>query len=156
MNMYESLSSPSFMLNEQIARQVFEVLPDRGPLVLIMDKRGNSWPSDSEEFTKLNISESFLKELCAKIDDGAEPVVTQAENCSIIAAELATEQNDCGYVIVALPNYSPESTLVNIDLIETLLSQFSLIARLIEKNNRLYEAQVKHYRARGPGTTATN
>ena len=156
MNIYESLSSPSFMLNEQIARQVFEVLPDRGPLVLIMDKRGNSWPSDSEEFTKLNISESFLKELCAKIDDGAEPVVTQAENCSIIAAELATEQNDCGYVIVALPNYSPESTLVNIDLIETLLSQFSLIARLIEKNNRLYESQVKHYRASGRGTAAAN
>jgi hypothetical protein len=156
MNMYESLSSPSFMLNEQIARQVFEVLPERGPLVLIMDKRGDSWPSDSEEFTKLNISESFLKELCAKIDDGAEPVVTQAEDCSIIATELATEQHDCGYVIVALPNYSPESTLANMDLIETLLSQFSLIARLIEKNNRLYEAQVRHYRASSRGTTAAN
>ncbi|MEK7992603.1 MAG: hypothetical protein AAB403_02255, partial [Planctomycetota bacterium] len=64
--------------------------------------------------------------------------------------------NDCGYVIVALPNYSPESTLVNIDLIETLLSQFSLIARLIEKNNRLYESQVKHYRASGRGTAAAN
>ncbi|UCC98622.1 MAG: hypothetical protein JSW66_01755 [Phycisphaerales bacterium] len=156
MNMYESLSSPSFVLNEQIARQVFEVLPERGPLVLIMDRRGNSWPSDSEEFAKLNISESFLKELRSKIDDGAEPVVTQAEDCSIIAAELTTEQSDCGYVIVALPNYSPESTLINIDLIEMLLSQFSLIARLIEKNNLLYEAQMKYYRACGPGTPATN
>jgi len=156
MNMYESLTSASFMLNEQIARQVFEVLPERGPLVLIMDKRGNSWPSDSHEFTKLNISEAFLKELCAKIDDGAEPVVTQAEDCSIIATELATERHDCGYVIVALPNYSPESTLANIDLIEMLLGQFSLIARLIEKNNRLYESQVKHYRACSPGTTAAN
>jgi hypothetical protein len=156
MNIYESLTSASFMLNEQVARQVFEVLPERGPLVLIMDKRGNSWPSDSEEFAKLNLSESFFKELCAKIDDGAEPVVTQAEDCSIIAAELVTERNNCGYVIIALPNYSPESTLVNIDLIETLLSQFSLIARLIEKNNRLYESQVKHYRTCGPGTTAAN
>lgn len=156
MNIYESLTSASFMLNEQIARQVFEVLPERGPLILIMDKRGNSWPSNSEEFTKLNLSESFLKELCAKIDDGAEPVVTQAEECSIIATELTTEQHDCGYVIIALPNYSPESTLVNIDLIETLLSQFSLIARLIEKNNRLYESQVRHYRAYGPGTPAPN
>ncbi|MHC4507638.1 MAG: hypothetical protein ACYTAO_01595 [Planctomycetota bacterium] len=156
MNIYESLSSPSFVLNEQIARQVFEVLPERGPLVLIMDRRGNSWPSDSEEFAKLNISESFLKELRGKIDDGAEPVVTQAEDCSIIAAELTTEQGDCGYVIVALPNYSPESTLINIDLIEMLLNQFSLIARLIEKNNLLYEAQMKHYRACGPGTSAAN
>lgn len=156
MNIYESLTSPSFMLNEQVARQVFEVLPEHGPMVLIMDRRGNSWPSNSEEFARLNISEPFLKELCAKIDDGDEPVVTQAEDCSIVAAELATDQNDCGYVIVALPNYTPESTLANIDLIETVLGQFSLIARLIEKNNRLYESQVRHYRTCSPDTTVVN
>lgn len=156
MNIYESLTSASFMLNEQLARQVFEVLPERGPLVLIMDRRGNSWPSDSEGFAKLNISESFLKELRSKIDDGAEPVVTQVDDCSIIAAELTTEQSDCGYIIVALPNYSPESTLINIDLIEMLLNQFSLIARLIEKNNLLYEAQMRHYRACGTGAPTAN
>lgn len=156
MNIYESLTSPSFMLNEQVARQVFEVLPEHGPLVLIMDRRGNSWPSSSEEFARLNVSELFLKELCAKIDDGDEPVVTQIEDCSIVATELATERNDCGYVIVALPNYTPESTLANIDLIETLLGQFSLIARLIEKNNHLYESQVKHYRTCAAGTVAAN
>jgi hypothetical protein len=156
MNIYESLSSPSFMLNEQVARQVFEVLPERGPLVLIMDRHGNSWPSDSEEFAKLNISESFLKELCAKIDDGAEPVVTQVNDCSIIATELMTNQSDCGYAMIALPNYSPESTLVNIDLIEMVLNQFSLIVKLIEKNNLLYEVQMKHYRVCGQGTIASN
>lgn len=156
MNIYESLSSPSFMLNEQVARQVFEVLPERGPLVLIMDRRGNSWPSDSEEFAKLNISESFLKELCAKIDDGAEPVLTQVNDCSIIATELMTNQSDCGYAMIALPNYSPESTLVNIDLIEMVLNQFSLIVKLIEKNNLLYEVQMKHYRVCGQGTIALN
>jgi hypothetical protein len=144
------------MLNEQIARQVFEVLPERGPLVLIRDRRGNSWPSDSEEFTKLNISEPFLKELCAKIDDGAEPVVTQSDDSSIIGAELATERGNCGYVIIALSNYSPESTLINIDLIEVVLNQFSLIAKLIEKNNLLYEAQMKRYVARDPGQTIPN
>jgi hypothetical protein len=144
------------MLNEQVARQVFEVLPERGPLVLIMDRRGNSWPSDSEEFAKLNISESFLKELCAKIDDGAEPVVTQVNDCSIIATELTTNQSDCGYAMIALPNYSPESTLVNIDLIEMVLNQFSLIVKLIEKNNLLYEVQMKHYRVCGQGTIALN
>jgi hypothetical protein len=156
MNLYESLSSPSFMLNEQIARQVFDVLPEGGPQVLIMDRRGNSWPSNSEEFAKLNISEPFLKELCAKIDDGAEPVVTQSGDCSVIAAELATDRANCGYVIVVLANYSPESTLVNINLIETLLNQFSLIARLIEKNNLLYEVQMKRYRLCGSGQAISN
>jgi hypothetical protein len=156
MNLHESLSSQSFMLNEQIARQVFEVWPEQGPILLIMDRDGHSWPSDSEEFAKLNMSEPFLKELCAKIDDGAEPVETRINDCSIVAAQLATERNNCGYVIMALPQYSPESTLINIDLIEMLLSQLSLIAKLIEKNNLLYETQMKHYRACDQGKIASN
>jgi len=156
MNLNESLSSPVFMLNEQIARQVFEVLPDQGPILLIMDRDGNSWPSDSEEYSKLNISEQFLKELSAKIDDGAEPVLTQINDCSIVAAQLATERSNCGYVIIALPRYNPESTLINIDLIEMLLSQLNLIARLIEKNNLLYEVQMKHYRKCDQSEIASN
>ena len=156
MNLHESVSSPGFVLNEQIARQVFEVLPEQGPILLIMDKDGHSWPSNSDEYTKLNISEQFLKELCAKIDDGAEPVVTQINDCSIVAAQLATERSNCGYVIIALPRYGPESTLINIDLIEMLLSQISLIAKLIEKNHLLYEVQMKHYRMCSQSEIASN
>ena len=156
MDMCESLFSPGFVLNEQIARQIFEVLPEQGPIMVIMDRDGNIWPSNSEEFAKLNISESFLKELCAKIDDGAEPIITQANDCSVIATQLATEQNNCGYVIIALPQYSPESTLINIDLIEMLLNQVGLIVKLIEKNNLLYEVQMKHYGLCGQSEIALN
>jgi len=156
MNIHESLSSPGFMLTEQVARQIFEVLPEGGATIVIIDREGNSWPSDPEEFAKLNISESFLKELCAKIDDGAEPVVTGADDCSVIAAQLATERSNCGYVIIALPQYSPESILINIDLIEMLLNQIGLIAQLIEKNNLLYEVQMKHYRVCGQSEIALN
>jgi hypothetical protein len=146
MNLKESLTSDVFMLNEQLARQVFEILPEQGPILLIMDRDGHSWPSDSEKYAKLNISELVLKELCAKIDDGAEPVITQIDDCSLIGAQLATERNNCGYVIIALPQQGPESTLMNIDLIEMVLSQLGLIVKLIEKNNLLYEVQMKHYR----------
>lgn len=163
MDIYESLCSPGFVrkdslgeLTEQIARQIFEVLSECGPVMVIMDRDGNSWPSDAEEFAKLNISESFLKEVCAKIDDGAEPVVTEVNDCSVIAAQLATERSNCGYVIIALPQYSPESTLVNIDLIEMLLNQIGLIAKLIEKNHFLYEVQMKHYRVCGQSEIALN
>ncbi len=156
MNLHESLTSAGFMLNEQIARQVFEVLPEQGPILLITDRDGHSWPSNSEKYAKLNISEPFLKELCAKIDDGAEPIITQINDCSIVATQLSTERSNCGYVIIALPQYSPESTLINIDLIEMLLSQFSLIAKLIEKNNLLYEVQMKHYRPCSQSEIASN
>jgi hypothetical protein len=156
MNIYESLLSPALELNDQIARELFEVLPEQGPVVLIMDRNGNSWPSDSEEFSKLNINESYLKEICYKIDDGVEPIVTQVNDCSIIAAQLATERSNCGYVIIALPQYSPESTLINITLIETLLNQFNLIAKLIEKNNLLHDVQIKNYREKIHSEAAFN
>ena len=37
MDIYKSLSSPGFMLTDQITRQIFEVLPERGPLLVIID-----------------------------------------------------------------------------------------------------------------------
>ena len=156
MDMYESLFSTSCVLNEQIAREVFDVLPEQGPVILIVDKDGHFWPSNSEKFSQLNISESFLKEVRTKIDDGAEPVVTHIDECSIIAAQLATERTNCGYVIIALPQYSPESTLINIDLIEMVLNQMSLIAKLVEKNNLLYELQMKQFSAYGESDTASS
>jgi len=156
MNIYDSLFSPGSLLNEQIARQVFDILPDQGPILVIMDNSGNCWPSDTERFSKLNISEPFLREVCAKISDGAEPVVTQANDCSIVAAQLTTEKTNCGYVIMALPQYNPESTLVNIDLVEIVLNQINLIAKLIEKNTLLYELQVKHFSMYGQNEPASN
>ena len=147
MDIYNMMFSQAFVMNEQIATQIFETIPEQGPVVIIIDHEGNYWPSDSEEFHKLSVHESFLKELCSKIDDGVEPVITQENECSYIAAQLTTEKNNCGYIIIALPQYSPESVLANINLIEMLLNQFSLIAKLIEKNNRYYENQAKRYTA---------
>jgi hypothetical protein len=60
MDIYDSLFSPGCALNEQIARQIFDILPEQGPIMVIMDRDGNCWPSDSEKFSTLNISESFL------------------------------------------------------------------------------------------------
>jgi hypothetical protein len=149
MDMYESLFSQECVLNEQIARQVFEILPEGGPVVLIFDRDGHCWPSDSERFSKLKMGQSFLRRLQTKIDDGAEPVVTTVDDCSIIAAQLATERTNCGYVLIVLPQYSPESTLANIGLIEIVLNQMELIAKLIEKNSQLYELQMKHFNSYG-------
>jgi len=156
MDMYDSLFSKNCTVNEQIARQLFDVLPEQGPIMVIMDREGCLWPSDSERFSKLNLAEDFLKELCDKIDDGAEPVVSQADDYSVIASQLATEQNNYGYVVIILPQYSPESTLINIDLIEILLNEIGLIARLIEKNNHLYEQQVRQYSGHPQTTIASN
>ena len=156
MDMYDSLFPRSSVPNEQIAQEIFDTLPEGGPIMAIMDREGNVLSSDAERFSKLCVSESFLQELCDKIDDGAEPVVTQADDSSIIAAQLATEQTNLGYLIVALPQYSPESTLINIDLIETLLNQAALIAKLFEKCCLLQELQMKLSSVYGQGKTESN
>ena len=156
MDIYNSLFSKNCMLNEQVARQVFEILPEEGPMMVILDRAGHFWPSDSERFEKLGIEEGFFKGLCDKIDDGAEPVVSQRDDYSVIAAQLATEQTNCGYVAVILPQQSAESMLANIDLLEIVLNQIALTARLIERNNSLYEHQVKQYRAYPQTVAASN
>ena len=156
MDMYDSLYSPVCALNDQVARQIFEIMPEDGPVMIIMDRDGNCWPSDHERFDNLNISESFLKQLCGRIDDGSEPLITQADNYSLIAAQLTTEKTNCGYAILALSGYSPETTMVNMDLIELILKQLSLVAKLIEKNNLLYELQLKHHSRQGMSQDSLN
>lgn len=156
MDMYEAMFSPSGTLNEQIARQVFELLPDSGPVMLIMDTDGNIWPSDSEKFHKLNINENFLRNLCGKIDDGSEPLVTQENDCGIIATQLTTEKTNCGYVMLAIPQSGPEPILNSIDALEIVLNQVCLIAKLIEKNNLLYELQIKQFSSYGQNQSQNN
>lgn len=135
--------SRNSVLNEQIAKEIFDVLPDDGPVVVIIGRGESRWFSDSAKFSNLDISESFLKEVCAKIDDGAEPVITQINDIGVVAAQLAVEETHCGYVIMALPQYNIESTMINFGLIEMLLNQIGLIARLIEKNELTGELKMK-------------
>jgi len=147
MDTYNSVHSQGCVLNEQIARQLFDILPDDGPVMIIVSRQGNYWPSNSEGFAQLKITDAFLKDLCAKVDDGEEPVITQLSDFSVVATALATERTNCGYIVLALPSYSPESTLANLGLIEILLSQIGLIAHLIEQTNLLYERQMKNLAA---------
>lgn len=144
MDIYDSLSCPNGTLNEQIARQIFAVMPDNGPVMAITDGRGNCWPGDSQKFSRLNLSESFLADLRSRIDDGCDPVVTVFEDHTIVGSQLSTERSDCGYVVLALPRHGRDLAAAGLDLIEIMLAQFNLIATLIEKSNMLYELQMKN------------
>lgn len=156
MDTCDTMFSATHRLNEQIAHQVFDVLPERGPILIIMDRDGSSWSSNAEELAKLSLTEALLKDLRAKVDDGAEPVVTQVDDACVVIAQLSTDQTNCGYVVVALPRHSPECTLAHIDLVESLLSQVTLIARLIEKSSMLMQSHVNHYAAYSASSAALN
>jgi hypothetical protein len=156
MDICDTTFSATHLLSEQIARQVFDVLPERGPIVVIMDRDGSCWPSEPEEFAKLNLSETLLKDLRAKVDDGAEPVITQVGEVSVVVAQLSTDRTHCGYVAVVLARHCPESTLANVDLVEAMLGQIALIARLIEKSSLLSRSHVNHYAAYSASHAASN
>jgi len=141
--MSDSVLSLSCVLNEQIAGQVFDGFSEKDCLVAIIGKDGNYWPSDSEKFEKFDIDEQLLKELCARVDDGAEPVVTQIGNYGVAVAQLATERVNCGYLMIASEERGGGSISANMDIIEIIFDQINVIAGLIEKNNRLYELQMK-------------
>jgi hypothetical protein len=143
MTMYSSLFSPAAMLNEQVARQVFETISEQGPLVVIMDTEGNCWPSNSERFEKLNLSKEWIAHFCSKINDGVEPVVSHIQNHGIVGSQLVGDHTTCGYILMAMEEPGPESMLAKMELVEMILNQFNLIAKLIEKCNLLHQTQAK-------------
>ncbi|MFH1615429.1 MAG: hypothetical protein ABIG61_10165 [Planctomycetota bacterium] len=139
--MYDSLSSPGSILNEQTARQVFDILPQPDWLMVIIGSDGSCWPSDSNAFQ--NFDTDVIKQLCSRIDDGEEPVIRQIGRYAVIITDLAAEQVKCGYVMIALQRYDMEWLIDNTEIFEFILDQVNLITRLIEKNNHLYELQLK-------------
>jgi hypothetical protein len=156
MNTYDAMFSASYILNEQIARQVFDMLPEQGPVVAIMDREGNCWPSNTEEFSRIKLDESVLQDLRAKVDDGVEPALAQASDMNVSAAQLATEQTNCGYVLVAVPRNETKGNVVEMNLLEALLSQIMLVARLIERNSLLTQARAEPYSAYRASATLVN
>ena len=156
MDIYQSLFSAAAMLNEQLAEEIFKAVPEEGPIIIIMDQAGNTLLSDPDAFAAMKISQSFLMELCARVDDGVEPVIAPVQQCSVIASQLAGERGCYGYIILAIPQYSPESTLMSINLIEMILNQVRLIVGLLEKNQQLYETRMKNYLRLENYQTASN
>ena len=142
MNIYDSLFSSSGMLNEQIAKEVFSVLAGQDTALAILDPGGTFWATD-DRFSEVFADQEHLRRLCERIDDGDDPIITQIDDFSVVAAQLATNQINCGYLIIILPGYNPETTMVSMDLIEIVIGQMGLIAGLIEKNNRLHHLRLK-------------
>lgn len=141
----DPLFSEEFCLNERVARRIFEAVANDGPLVILRDRRGNFWPSSSSRFSELAVEKDYFRALEEKIDDGQEPLVAHRGGLTIVGRQLTTDRTNCGYAFVVLDECSPESSLINLELVEMLLSQMEIIAGLIEKNTLLYEFRMRSF-----------
>jgi hypothetical protein len=132
------------LLNEQIALEVFNAMPDVELLIVICDEKGNYWASDQCRFSKVISDRQELERICTTIMDGCDPVIHDLDDCTIVATQLDTERTNCGCLFLVLPAYTRQSTLANMEVIELLLSQLNLVARLIDKNNHFHQMQLKY------------
>ena len=148
--------SASHILNEQTARQIFDVLPEEGVIVALLDRDGTRWTSDSDAFDRLGLDETMLADLRARVDDGVEPVVARLGDTSISMAQLSTEHTNCGYAMVVLPRGSGQAAISDVNLLEAYIAQIALVARLTERNRQLMKARMGYYGSAGSQESPMN
>jgi len=143
MQMFYSDNLFACALTEQIARHIFEAIADTDIVMVFVDKFGSYWPSDSEKFASLNMNKAMLENICGRLDDGDGPFTTNLNGFCIFADQLVTPKTMYGYVIAAAAGEAEELN-DKFPLAEAILSFANLTAELMEKNNALYELQLKH------------
>jgi len=156
MHGYDAMFSADEALKAQVAAEVFDTLSERGPILALMDRGGNCWSSHPELFATLGPGPELLEDLWAKVDDGAEPATAQIGDTTVMVAQLATEQTNCGYLVLVVPRSSAEWAQINLDLVEALFGQVTLIAQLFEKSRCLNEAQARTYSVYGTASAPAN
>ena len=145
MNTCDTTFSAGHTLSEQTARQIFDSLPEEGVIVVVTDRDGTRWTSDSEAFARLGLDDASLAEFRARVDDGVEPVVARLGDASIAMAQLTTEHTNCGYVMVIVPGSPGKPAASDVNLLEACMGQIALVARLTESSRQLMKTRIGYY-----------
>ncbi len=144
MDTYELDCLSPGVLNQQIASVAFSCLPEDGPLAVILDGQGQCWPSDAVRYSTIFAKVNCLDGIIARVDDGADHVISEINGTTVVAYQLATNDIHCGYIVFALEGYTQESAVENIDLLDTILAMMNLVGGLIEKANKSQAIQMKN------------
>jgi hypothetical protein len=144
MNIFDAISTSNDLVTGHIASNIFSVLPEDGPAVVIIDRHGHRYTSESDLLVARGVTEEALRDLCTRVDDGYEPIITKCGDSALVGTHLATDRCNYGYAVMLLKNYCPVTAMANIAIIETVLAQMNLIARLTE---RLTDKQGYDYRS---------
>jgi hypothetical protein len=115
----------------ELSVKVFETLPDDGFAIAFLDFGGNLQCSDPSLFSEVFTDQDRLSQLITRLNDGDELLVTQFGKTSIVATELTAGPESCGYIFLAIPNGTPESTIKKMDLIECVINQISQLGNIV-------------------------
>lgn len=126
-------SPPKTDLCSTLADRIFDIIPDQGLDIAFLDKEGNIHVSNRTCLGELFSDRDHIDHLIARIKDGDDPVISHFGDRSIIASELSAGSASCGYVFLALPDADGNSAVANMDLVEFILNQLTVIADLTQK-----------------------
>jgi hypothetical protein len=140
------------MTINKIAQMVFDSFGDTDIVIAIIARSGSYVSNRLDIFERIFAERSLLDELCRRVDDGCEPLISQIDGYFVAASGLSsgfdgigsTSSPLVGYAIMLLPACSfgqSEHLDFGFDsahhFIEIILEQFSVIAGLIEQNRQL-------------------
>ena len=117
----------------QTAKLVFESFESTDITFALISKHGSCTANKPDIFVKIFNRRNLLEAVCARIDDGDEPVMICVDDSLVVASGLSTG-GDSGYIIMILPGYSPEKAAECTEFIEVILNQISLLAQQVECN----------------------
>jgi hypothetical protein len=133
MNLFDAISTSNDQVTGHIASNVFSALPEDGPSIVIIDRHGHRYTSEPDVMVARGITEEVVRDLCSRIDDGYEPIITKSGETTLVGTHLTTDRCNYGYALIMLKDYCPVTAMANITLFETILGQMNLIARLTEQ-----------------------
>lgn len=142
---YKELFDSSHLLTEQIRGHLFSLVGPDGPVLVVVDtERRLQTTHPSKVGFLLGENARALDEMCSRLDDGEDPLVIKVKGGCVAATQLATERVHCGYLLIFLEGYTPETVSANMHLVELILTQAELICELVEKNNQLHRLRLVH------------
>jgi len=132
------------MIINQVAHTVFDSFANTDIVLAILNHNGSYVANKLDVFEQVFSERTLLDELCRRVDDGQEPLISQIDDFLIAASGLSNGFKNIGYAIMLLPAGSTNSpqadSIKSIDFIEIILEQFSQIAGLIEQNQQLRDS----------------
>ena len=144
-DIYKELFDSSPLLTEQIRGHLFNLVGLDGPVLVVVDTERRPQTSHPGRVGfLLGDNARLIEEMCSRLDDGEDPLVVRVKGGCVAAAQLATERVHCGYLLVFLEGYAPETVGANMRLVELILAQAQLVCELVEKNNQLHRLRLVH------------
>ena len=134
MNLFDAISTSNDIVTGHIASLIFSILPEDGPGLAIIDRHGHRYTSEPELLGEHGVSDEKVRDVCSRVDDGYEPVIAGSEGTTLICTHLSTDRCNYGYVMLVLEGYCPVAAMANMALVETVLAQVGLVARLTEEH----------------------